>query len=375
MNTFLGPAQEALKEQYRAFAREVVAPSARALEAHGEPLGDILKKMGQAGHLGISVPQEYGGQGLPFLNTVLFVESVCQWEPGLGLTLASHFAVAELIMKYGTDEHKSRYLPLLSKGECVGTLSISEENAGTDFEAVESTAVDEGESLVVQGRKTWVVNGQIAGLFVALFRAGGELTLSLIDASPSESLKIGTNRARLGLRSAFANDVEFASLRVPKANVLPSREGAAEQVLFAMDVAKVVLAGAAVGLTESALNTAADHAKSRRQFGKNIGQFQGIQWKIADHTVEMTGSRLLTYRAAWSKDESPEEFRLHAAMCKWFAARAARVYSGEAIQVLGSFGLDAESPLERLYRDAKALEIVGGTSEFQKVLLVKELGI
>lgn len=382
LNTFLSSAQESLRERYREFAREKVEAFARALDQHSVSLKEFLQGLGRSGYLGMTVPQEFGGEGAPFLNLVLFVEAIAQYDAGLGLTLAAHTVAIELIKTYGTDQLKSRYLPLLAGGEVVGSWAVSEESAGTDFEAARCLAFRGESQLSLIGKKTWVVNAELAGLLVVLARLadkesaeGGELALVIVDLSGGDQVHVSSNREKLGLRSAYTNDVEFKNLKLPEENLLPAPRGAAEQVLYGMDITKVIVAASAIGLTDSALNQAVNHACSRQQFGKKIGQFQGVQWKIADHCVEDAGARLQTYRAAWSKDESPTEFRKYAAMCKWFAARAARLHSGEALQILGAAGVSCDSSLEKLYRDAKVMEICEGTSEFQKVLLAKALDI
>ncbi len=395
MNTFLSAEQQLLQEHYRAYARETVSPVAKDLAAHKVSLKEFLQSVGQKGYLGLTVPPEFGGQGAPFLNLILFIEAIAEYEPGLALSWAGHTAAIELIKRFGTEKQKSRYLPSLAFGETIATLAVGEEGAGTDFQSVESLAVREANHLTFSGKKTWVVNAEIAGLIIALTRLAkkdsttSELALLLADTSSGDAIKISPNKARLGMQSACMNDVEFKHMEMSEeclfnwsssqsdysGQVGSSKSIAPEQVLFGMDVAKVIVAAAAVGLSESALHQAISHARSRQQFGRNIGQNQAIQWKLADHNVETEAARLHLYRAAWSKDESPSDFRKYAAMCKFFASRAARTHSAEAVQILGAFGISEDSPLERFYRDAKMTEICEGTSEFQKMTLVKELGI
>jgi len=369
VNTFLSTAQEAVKEQYRAFAREQVAPVAKSLEARSLSLSEFWPKLAQTGFLGITIPQEFGGQDGKLLNFVLLAEAIGEQEPGLGLTLASHVAAVELIKQYGSTEQKKEYLPRLASGKNIATLAFSEDSAGTDWKAVQTTF--SGQSL--NGRKTSVVNGEIADLLVVLAKdSAGEVRLLLVDKAQSKDIKVMPNQSLLGLRSASINDIEFANAAA--SNVLAGAN-AEEQVMFAMDVCKVVLSAAALGLMEGALQDAAAHARTREQFGQTIGRFQAIQWKLADMSVDCSGARLQTYRAAWSKDESPKEFRKCAAMCKWLVTRQARQASSEAVQILGVKGLSCEARVERFYRDAKVMEIAEGTSESQKNILVDALGI
>lgn len=379
MNTFLSASQETLKEKYLDFAKKHIEPQAKALEEHKSSLREFLKIVGQAGYCGITVPKEFGGQGGTLLDLVLFVESTCRYEPGLGMTLACHAAAVELIKKYGSETQKARFLPLLATGEIIATTAFAEEQAGTDWQAVETTAHIDSGKLVLNGKKVWTVNAEIAGLIVVLAKTGDKLSLVLLnlnpDAKEAGDVIIGPDKARLGLRSCYVNDIEFKKLTVTEDGLLGTDEQALAMSHYVMDVAKAVLAASCIGLTESALEEAVDHARNRQQFGVNIGQFQGIQWKLADMSVELQGARLQTYRAAWAHDERPDDFRRFSAMAKLFASKVARVHSGEAMQVLSTFGLTADSALERFYRDAKMTEICLGTSESQKLVLVKELGI
>lgn len=378
MNTFLSSAQEAVVEQYRTFACQTVAPVARQLESHQICLKEFLQDLGQKGYLAISVPREYGGQGLPFLNCVLFVETLSEQEAGLGLTLANHFAVIECLKKFGSETQKSRYLPLLARGEAIGTLAFSEEQAGSDVAAVQSTLSASGADYVLNGRKSWVVTGDFASLYLILAKSSdagsSSLTSALIDTGEKKGIEIGPDLTRLGLRSAYINNVDFQSVKLTKDALLIS---AKVEVIheFAMDVAKVLLAASAVGLCQAAIEAAVSHARKREQFGKTIGQFQGVQWKLADMETEKTAALLQVYRAAWSLEEDGENFAKNAAMSKWFAAKVARFHSGEAMQILGAHGFGEDCLMEKMYCDAKAMEICLGTSEMQKVQLVKELKI
>lgn len=377
MNTFLSSAQEKVAGSYADFARQVVAPVAVALESGEHCLRDFMQEIGQAGFLGVTVPQEYGGQGQPFINAVLFIEAVSRYEPGLGLTLASHFAFVEVLKRYASDRHKSRYLPLLARGELFAAFAVSEKNAGSDFEALETRLDQAGGKLSVTGEKVWVVTGEIAALFLILARSGSEasLALALMDAGEAPTLAVLPGSQRLGLRSAIVNEIRLAAHEAPAEGLLATGEKAREVILFAMDAAKTALSASAVGLASGALDLAAEHARQRKQFGAEIGQLQAVQWKIADHATETTAAQLIVYRAGWAMDEMPAQFRKLAAMAKWFAARVARVHSGEALQILASAGLCSGSPAERFYRDAKMMEIVYGTTEMQKVSLATELGI
>lgn len=379
VNTFLSAEQEAVRQTYLTFANEQIAPIARDLESHKSCLKEFLQNLGQKGYLGIAVPREYGGQGLSFVFCALFAEAVGMVEPGLGLSLANHYAVIEVLKRYGTQTQQSRYLPLLARGEALGTTAFSEEKAGTDFRAVTSTVTKQADGFLLNGKKTWVINGEFAGLALVLAGAGAaennQLSLLLVDCT-DKAQKCSGDAGRLGLKSAYLNTVEFKDQKLSQeANISHAKDASDVIAMYSMDVAKVIMASAAVGLNFAAMNEALEHARTREQFGTPIGQFQGIQWKLADMGTEGEAARLHVMRAAWSLENEPESFSKNAAMCKWFAAKVARQHSGEALQVMGAAGLMEDNKVEKLYRDAKAMEICLGTSEAQKMQLADLLEI
>lgn len=375
MNTFLSSSQEALREQYEKYAAGEIQPAAKDLEQGKASLKEFLQKLGQTGFLGLTIAKEYGGASGSFLDQALFVEAACEHEAGLGLALSAHFQVVELIKRYGDDRQKSRYLPLLARGEAVGAFCLNEEKAGSDYSLIEAVATTKQEVPKLTGKKLWVVNGKIATLLVVVARdeETGKLSLWLVDAGESKSVKVEAGARKLGLRSASADQVEFAETKLPEGSKL---EGdAVQQIEFALDTAKTILAMASIGMCTGAMKLAVDHARTRQQFGKNIGAFQGVQWKLADMSTDIAAARLLALRAAWAFDDEKEEFRKYAAMAKLLSARTARFQTGEAIQVLGATGIVEDSPAERFYRDAKMMEICQGTSELQKIVIAEELKV
>ncbi len=379
MNTFLSTAQQALQEQYLKFTEEHILPVARDLDSGKLSPREALSAMASGGYLGLTVPKEYGGQGLSLVELVLFTEAVSTANGGLGLALASHYSVVELVKNFGTDTQKSRYLSHLAAGELIGAQAFGEEQAGSDYQAVQTTVKVDG-SAILSGEKTWVTNGEHAGLLAVLAKNGDDLAIYLVDGNPSSTMSVGENKGKVGMRAAASNDIKFTDHKVPAENRLGGVEGVGagtteKQINHVLDFSKTVLAGAALGLVDEALKFAAERARTRQQFGGPISQFQAVQWKLADLSTDVTAARLLTYRAAWSQDGEPAEFRKFAAMAKFFAAKAARYHSGEAVQIFGVLGASTESPVERLYRDSKLTEIFEGTSEIQKVVIKEELGV
>lgn len=377
MNTFLSSDQEALLARYRQFVSQHVAPLATALDQGRHSLEEVFALLGQEGFLSTCVSKEYGGQGAPFLNFILLSQAIAEAEPGLVLSIAAHAQAIELLSRHGSDTQKSRYLPLLARGECIGTFASSEEQAGSDYAALQTRIASTNGKLALSGKKTWVVNGGVAKVVLATARSDDELSIWLVDLEKNNDVRIGPNRKKLGMRSAVSNDIEFTNLELDADSKLKtdSADSADSAILYAQDIGKLIIAAAATGLLEHALTESVDRARTREQFGGNIGKLQAVQWKLADMSAESAATRLMTYRAGWSKDSAPEDFHKFAAMSKFYAARAARVHSSEAVQIFGALGLSDDGPVEKLYRDAKVMEIVEGTNEIQKNIVAKEVGV
>lgn len=373
MNTFLSAAQKSLQEQYLKFVNEVVAPHAADLDAGKACSKDMLTKLSQAGYLGITVPKELGGQGGDLLDAVLFVEALAGHSAGLAMALASHFSVIEVISRYGA-ELKTRYLPLLARGEMIGAQAFSEDKAGSDLSGCQTSFSSSSSSAAdakLTGTKTWVVNADMPALFAVLAKDENGFKVFLVD-SQNNALALSERKSTMGFRSARFFDVEFKGAKA-SAEAL-SGDGLVIAAA-ALDLSKVLIAGAALGLMNVGIKLAAERANSREQFGAPIAKYQGVQWKLADFSTESAASQMLTYRAAWSHAAEPEEFRKYAAMAKSYASRSARLHSAEAVQIFGVMGISCDEPLERIYRDAKLTEVLEGTSEVQKVILKEQLGV
>lgn len=375
MNTFLSTSQKALQEQYVKFVEGVITPQAQDLDNGKACLKEVMSKFGQAGYLGITIPKEFGGQGGTLLDLVLLSEAVAEQAAGLSMALASHYSVVATLLKAGSDSQKSRYLPLLARGEMYGAQAFSEENAGSDLNAVETTFAADGSAFKLSGVKTWVVNAGLPALFAVLGKdKDNKLVCFIVDNSEASAIHISERKAIMGFHSASIADVTFKDFTVPADNQLVC-DCALDLVNSALDVSKTVVAGAAIGLAQKALLLSADRANGRVQFGAPIAKNQGVQWKLADLSTESSAARLLTYRAAWSQTAEADKFAQFAAMAKLFASRVARFHSGEAVQIFGMLGASSETPIERIYRDAKLTELFEGTSDLQKVIIKENLGV
>jgi alkylation response protein AidB-like acyl-CoA dehydrogenase len=369
--TFLSAAQESQLAEFRAFAGEYVLPAADKLRSQGVNLQDFIGEFVKRGFLSLCAPKEFGGKGGTFLESVLLLEEIGRCEAGLGLTLGNHIACRQVVQRLGVDNAKSEHLPALCNGSAIGTLALSEATAGTDVAAVQTT-VSGGK---LNGAKTAVVSGDVATTFVVLAKEEGTPALVIFSAKDRKGIKVVHTHKLMGLQSAHVADLEFADVPVSPDCVVARGQQAIDATFWAMCTAKLMLSACAVGMLDVAAESSVAHANSRQQFGAPIGTFQGVQWKLADMGLDSACSRLQVLRAAWSFDQDPESFLCNAAMANVLATRAARLHCGEAIQILGAQGIMAGHPLSTSYDDAKVMEIAGGTSELQKMLITRQLHI
>lgn len=372
VNTFLSSEQVQYQSSCKAFVDEKLCSAGifSDLETSKEKQKEALSLIAQSGLIGTSLPHEYGGGGKTFVYAAILAEQLGMNDAGLSLVLANHLSACHLIWRYGTDEQKSRFLPLLSRGESFATLAFGEERAGSDFSLVQTTA----ESNKLNGKKAWVVNGDLAHVALVLTRTDGKNQIWIVDLTSKSGVSVIKDRQKLGLKSASTTDIEFSSYVLDDKSALCQAENTDDAIDYALSLSKVLLAAGALGICEQAIKYSVQRANEREQFGQTIGKFQAIQWKLADMSTETSAARLLTYRAAWSKDEAQDEFLKFAAMCKLFAARVARLYSGEAAQIYGTLGISEEEPMEKLYRDSKVIEILEGTQEIQKNIVASHVG-
>jgi alkylation response protein AidB-like acyl-CoA dehydrogenase len=400
MNTFLSEDLQGLRSQYQQFAKEHLAPIANTLACKRSSLPEFLKLVAQAGYLSITVPKEYGGQGGTFLDLILFAEAMSFYEPGFALSLAGHTVVIELIKQYGSEAQKAHYLPLLASGEHLGAFAYAENDIDEipRETAIRNSVNENGKeqkagTRTLVGTRHSVINGKLASLFVVLAteQIEGESIPALWLVNNAKAIQSNCSRidcrpkgAMLGLNSASIDEVQFEHCPLTEEDLLGSghkltlaeaKAVCKNQIDFAHNISKTIMAAAAVGLTEGALFLGGSYARSKQRFGAPLANSQSVQWKIADLAVESSAARLLTYRSAWSKDENSAEFSKNAAMCKSFAASGARKHSAEALQILGSDTNSPYSDLARLFTDAKAIEMIAGTTEEQKEILAIELNV
>jgi alkylation response protein AidB-like acyl-CoA dehydrogenase len=341
------------------------------LKTHEYPLA-IWKKAADLGFIGIHFPEEYSGQGLGVMENILVCEELCRGDSTVGLCVAIADFASELILHFGSEEQRQKWLPKVAEGEMLSCGAFTEPDHGSDITSVETTAVKEGDEWVVNGTKTFITNsGPYAGFYNVLCRTNPEaspphrgLSVILVEADRPgvSSADIGE---KMGITLTHTAEVNFKDVRVPLSNLVGEENRGFYHVLEFFDESRILVAAQALGTAQGAFDRAVAYVKQREQFGRKIAAFQVNQHKLADMATKIELARLVTYKAAWNFDQGRIDPKL-TSMAKMYAARTAVEVADEAIQLLGGYGYMAEYDVERFYRDAKITEIYEGTKEIQK---------
>jgi len=373
--------QSAVLEAVREFCNDELAPKARETDEAGVwPAGNVAK-LGQLDLMGIPVPDKYGGLGMDFLTWAAVGEELSRACTTTGAVYGAHMLAAFPIMSFGTEEQKQKHLIPLAKGEHIGAFGLTEPGAGSDAGAVSTKAQKDGDGYVLNGTKIFITNGGEAHTYVIIAstdpgRAERGLTAFIVEKG-TPGFEFGKNERKMAYPSLPNRELIFTDCRVPKENVL-GREGRGFIVAMrTLGVGRIGMAIGAVGVARAALEAAVPYAKQRHQFGKPISSFQAIQFMLADMATEVDAARLLTWRAAWLKDQD-KPFEKEAAMAKLYASEVAMRVTTKAVQIFGGYGYTRDYPVERYMREAKLFEIVEGTSEVQRMVIansvIRELG-
>jgi len=377
MKLELNDQQKMIQKMVREFAEKEIAPIAAELDEKGEYPTKILEKMAKLGLLGIIIPNEYGGAGLDTISYATVVEEISRKCASTGVITSVHNSlVAWPILKYGTEEQKKKYLPILAKGEEIGAFAATEPNAGSDLGAMTSTAELKGDKYIINGDKTFITSGPEAGIIIVFAvtdkSAGAKGISTFIVESDMNGYKVGSIFEKLGINAAKNSELIFENMEVPKNNLLGKEGEGFKIALSTLDGGRIGIASQAVGIAQAALDESIEYSKQRQQFGRPIAKFQAIQWMIADMATRIEASRYLVYSAAYKKDNG-EGFSKEAAMAKLFASDTAMDVAIKAVQIHGGYGYTKEYTVERLFRDAKITEIYEGTSEVQKMVIAGSL--
>jgi butyryl-CoA dehydrogenase len=373
MKLELNDQQKMIQKMVREFAEKEIAPVAADLDKTGEYPTKILEKMAKLGLLGIIIPTEYGGAGLDIISYATVIEEISKKCASTGVITSVHNSlVAYPIMKYGTDEQKKKYLPILASGEKIGAFAGTEPNAGSDLGGMQTKAVLKGNHYIINGDKCFITSGDKAGIFIVFAvtdkEAGTKGISAFIVESNTPGFKVGSLFDKMGINANHVTELIFENMKVPKENLLGKEGEGFKIALSTLDGGRIGIAAQAVGISQAALDESIGYSKQRQQFGRPIAKFQAIQWMIADMATRIEAARFLVYNAAFKKDKG-ERFSKEAAMAKLFASETAMDCVIKAVQIHGGYGYTKEYTVERLFRDAKITEIYEGTSEVQRMVI------
>jgi alkylation response protein AidB-like acyl-CoA dehydrogenase len=375
-----------LRQAAREFAENEIAPIAAEHDETGEfPLATI-RKMGAMGLMGIEIPETYGGAGLDTIAYVLAMEEICKVDAAHGTIMSvNNSLVCHGIYKYGTDEQKQKFLVPVASGQKIGAYSLTEPMSGSDAGTMRSRAVRSagGEHYVINGRKSWVTSAPVADLIVLFTMTDPDKQHRGITAFIVETDRPGFSRGKtepkLGIRASATSEIVFEDYHCPAANRLGAEGEGFKIAMAVLDAGRIGIAAQALGIAVAAYDASVAYAREREAFGSKIGEFQGIQFKIADMKTRIEAARLLIYNAALAKQRSKttgERYTTAASMAKLFASETAMFCAHQAVQIHGGLGYSKELPVERYFRDAKITEIYEGTSEIQRLVIARhELGL
>ncbi|MEW6260341.1 MAG: acyl-CoA dehydrogenase family protein [Thermodesulfobacteriota bacterium] len=331
----------------------------------------IWKKAAELGFIGIHFPEKYSGQGLGVMENILVAEELCARDSTIGSAIVLSSFASECILRFGSEELKSKFLPLVAEGKTLSAGAFTEPDHGSDITSMNTTAVKDGDEWVINGGKTFITNGCLAGFFTVLCQTDPEakpsyrgISMILVEADRKGVTATDVGH-KMGIHMMSTAEVTFKDVRVPLTNLIGKEGKGFYQVLEFFDESRILIAAQALGTAQGAFDRALAYVKQREQFGRKIADFQVTQHKLADMATKIELARLMTYKAAWNYDQGRIDPKL-TSMAKMYAARTAVEVADEAIQLLGGYGYMAEYEVERFYRDAKITEIYEGTKEIQK---------
>ena len=372
--------QKTIQQLAREFAQAEIAPHSDRWDREAIMDHSILDKLAELGFLGMMVPERYEGLALDTVTYLVALEEIAAVDASVAVAMSVHNSLpTQMILQYGSDAQRARYLPAMARGELLGAFALSEPEAGSDAAAMMTQAVRDGDGWILDGTKAWVTSGNDAGVILAMARTDrpgerrGARGISAFIITPElPGFRVGKKENKLGLRGSATVQLAFDQMRVPADRLLGQEGRGFVYAMESLDNGRLGVAAQAVGIARSALEHSTRYAAERRQFGKPIKEFEAIQFKLANMATRITAARALVYSAASAKDRG-EPITQFSSMSKLFASETAMWVTTEAIQIFGGYGYMKEYPVERLFRDAKATEIYEGTSEIQRIVIAREL--
>ena len=373
MNFKLTEEQELIRKNMREFASKHVDPIAAEIDENSRHPAELFQKLAEGDWMGMPIPAEYGGAGADYLTHIVAVEELSRSCASTGFTVSIHVGIASmLILLFGNEDQKKKYLIPLAKGQNLGAFVLTEPGAGTDVMAATSTAVLDGNDYVINGTKTFTSNGPTGGTYLVFAwtdKAAGRKGMSaFIVPREAPGMRVGEHFKKMGLRSSQTSEMIFKDCRIPRENILGQAGAGMAMAMAGFDHGRVGIAAQSVGILQAALDESIRYSKERVQFGAPIARQQAISWMIANMATDLAAARWLTYHAAWLKDQK-QPFSKEASMAKLFAAEAAMRHTVKAVQIQGGYGYIKGAKVERLLRDAKITEIYEGTSEAQRMVI------
>jgi short/branched chain acyl-CoA dehydrogenase len=373
----LTPEQEEFRLAVREFARDVIAPQAQQLDEQERFPLETIRRMGELGLFGLPFPEGYGGQGGDFVTFCLCLEEIASVDSSVAITLEAAVGLgANPIYRFGTEEQKRRWLVPMARGEILGAFALTEAGGGSDVRSMRTTARLEAGQWVVDGAKVFITNSgtPITAVCTVAALTGTDEISAILVPTDTPGFAVGPPYRKIGWRASDTREVTFSGCRVPEANLLGERGRGYAQFLETLDDGRIALAALATGLARGCLEESVRYAREREAFGRPIGAYQALQFKMADMRVGVENARLAYLRAAWLKDRG-RRYKTEAAIAKLYASEVAVAAARDAVQIHGGAGYIEESPVARFYRDAKVLEIGEGTSEIQRILIARDLGL
>jgi butyryl-CoA dehydrogenase len=386
VNFDLSPEQQAIRDTCRDFAREVVAPAAEELDREHKFGYDVVRQMGELGLFGLPFPEEYGGAGGDFLSLCLAIEEISRADTGVGITLEAAVCLgASPIHDFGTAEQKEKWLPDLLAGRKMWSFGLTEPEAGSDAGATKTRAEARDGQWVINGAKQFITNcgtdisaGVTVTAVTGKANGGGVEISAIMIPTGTPGYHVLPSYRKLGWHSSDTHPLSFEDCAVPRENLLGAQGGGYRQFLHTLMGGRIAIAALSVGLAQACLDASLSYAKERKTFGVPISKHQAIQFKLADMAMETELARTMVYRAAaaymHAGNETPDETRMLAAMCKLYASETSKRAADQAVQIHGGYGFMEDYPVARYWRDVKVNEIGEGTSEVQRMLIARLLG-
>lgn len=377
LNFDLTSEEAMIRQTVRDFAESVVAPGVKQRDEQSEFSFELMKQMGELGFFGLPFSEDWGGSAAGTVSYALAVEEISRIDASLGLGFAAHVSLGcSPLYFFGTEAQKAEYLPRAIEGSYLAAFGLTEPGAGSDAGGTATLAQRDGDGWVITGEKCFITNAGHSGYIVATARTARDSRRISAFIVPRDTPGVSVSCAynKLGMRSSETCEIHFDQVRVPDDHLLGQEGKGLHQFLDILDGGRISIGALGVGVAQAALDASIDYAKQRRQFGRAIGEFQAVQFKIADMAMEVEMARTLVLKAAWLKDQH-RPYATEAAMGKLFASEAAMRAANQAVQIHGGAGYMKDYPVERYLRDAKLLEIGEGTSEIQRLVIARQLGL